>query len=86
MRPVPFKYSNKTLNPSGKTYSNNVTGVEPLPIWSDGEQCVSCWRPTWKERLSILLFGRVWLAILSGSTHPPAFVDGRKEYLKPEGT
>ena len=42
MKPVNFKHSNKTLQPSGATYSENVTGVEPLHIFTDGEQCVSC--------------------------------------------
>ena len=82
MKPVNFKHSNKTLQPSGATYSENVTGVEPLHIFTDGEQCVSCWRMTWMERLSLLIFGRVWVAVLTGQTQPPIFVIAAKTYLR----
>jgi len=82
MKPVRFNYQNRVLQPSGKEYSENVTGVDPLPVWTDGEQCVSCWRMTWRERLSALLFGRVWLAILSGGTQPPVWIGASRDYLK----
>jgi len=82
MRPVEFKYQNNVLQPSDKKYSKNVTGIDPLPIWTDGEQCVSCWRMSWRERLSALVFGRVWLAILSGRTQPPVWVGASRDYLK----
>lgn len=82
MKPINFKYSNHTLQPSGAEYSDNVIGVDPLPIWTDGEQCVSCWRMSWRERLSALLFGRVWLAVLSGYTQPPVCIQASREYLK----
>lgn len=84
MKPQNFKHSTGTLQPSGARYSENVSEVEPLPVWSDGEQCVSLWRPSLRERLSVLLFGRVWLALLSGTTQPPACVVAAKEYLGPE--
>ena len=85
MKPISFGYSNKVLLPSNQEYSRNVIGVSPLTIWTDGEQCVSCWRMSFRERLSALLFGRVWLAILSGETQPPVYVVADKEYLV-EGT
>lgn len=82
MKPVAFKYVNKVLNPSGKEYSQNVTGVDPLPIWTDGEQCLSCWSLSWRERLNVLLFGHVWLATLTGANQPPVCLTADKEYLK----
>lgn len=82
MKPINFKHQTKELQPSGKQYSGNVIGVQSLPIFSDGEQCVSCWQMTWRERLSALFFGRAWLAILSGSTQPPVVIEITKEYLK----
>lgn len=84
MKPIRFKFSNKTLQPSGLEYSSNVAGVDPLPIWTDGEQCVSCWKMSFRERLSGLLFGHVWLALLSGETQPPAAVVVQKSYLREE--
>jgi hypothetical protein len=82
MKPINFKYSNKTLQPSGAVYSENVTGVEPLHIFTDGEQCVSCWRMTWRERLNAILFGRVWVATLTGNTQPPLYAEVSKSYLR----
>jgi hypothetical protein len=84
MKPQRFKHSTNTLQPSGAQYSENVSEVEPLPVWTDGEQCVSLWRPSFRERLSVLLFGRVWLALLSGRTQPPAYVVAAREYLQQE--
>lgn len=81
MKPSEFKHANRHLMPSGAEYGENVTGVEPLHVWTDGEQCLSLWRPSWRERLSILFFGKVWLALLSGQTQPPACVVACREYL-----
>ena len=82
MKPIPFKHCNKELQPSGKKYSANVTDVQPLPIWTDGEQCVSCWQMTWRERFAALFRGRVWLAMLTGKTQPPACLSVEKEYVR----
>ena len=85
MKPIEFKYANWRLDPpAGKEYSENVTGIDPLPVWTDGEQCVSCWQMTWRERLAALLFGRVWLAVLSGSTQPPVCIEAGRAYLEEE--
>lgn len=35
---------------------------------------MSCWRLTWKERIKALLFGKVWLGVLSGFTQPPVWM------------
>ena len=82
MKPVWFKFSNQTLQPSGQEYSENVESVAPLSVWTDGAQCVSCWRMSLRERLSALLFGRVWLALLSGETQPPVSLVASREYLR----
>ena len=84
MKPVQFEYSNKVLQPGRRKYSANVTGVDPLPVWTDGEQCISCWQMSLRERLSALLFGRVWLALLSGSTQHPAYIQASRDYLQEE--
>lgn len=53
-----------------------------LHVWSDGNQCVSCWKPTFKERLNILFGGKVWLGVLSGKTQPPVFVSSIRVFNK----
>lgn len=57
MKPIEFPEATKQLQPSGKEYSENVIAVKPLPIWTDGEQCVSKWRLSWLERLAMLFRG-----------------------------
>lgn len=83
MTPVDFKYRNKFLvaNPAE---SRNAYGIEvqPLPIWTDGKQCVSCWKLSFRERIAALLFGRVWLSVLTGGTQPPVALRARREYFK----
>ena len=84
MEPVNFQHSNKTLSPpvrAAEKYSDNVDDVESLHVWTDGEQCVSCWKMSWKERLLALWKGRVWCAVLSGETQPPIFLIVQGEYL-----
>ena len=76
--PIRHKFVNKELKaPYGKEDE-----IPPLPIYSDGEQCVSCWQMTWRERLSALFFGRVWLSVLNGHTQPPVWIWATKEALK----
>ena len=93
MKPIGFKYANQQLGaPAGllercdrrSPLELHVEGIDPLPVWTDGEQCVSCWRMPVRERLSALLFGRVWLAVLSGSTQPPVYIQAGRTYLKEE--
>jgi hypothetical protein len=58
----------------------SMTGEEcqPLPVFRDGERCISAWRPTWRERFSILFFGRVWLHVWFGNTQPPVLLEGKR--------
>jgi hypothetical protein len=68
MEPMNFKQSNKDLlKPEGWTDEECAT----LPVFTDGKQCISLWKMTWRERLSALLFGKVWLFVISGQTQPP---------------
>jgi hypothetical protein len=74
MIPVTFEQANKNLlKPEGMTDEE----CGSLPVYNDGQHCISCWRPTWRERLSILLFGKVWLWVYSGYTQPPVALEGK---------
>jgi len=79
MQPISFKESNKTL---GKPQGWTDEQCSPLPVFSDGKQCISLWKPTIKERLSILFFGRVWLWVWTGATQPPVSIEGKKKVFK----
>lgn len=75
MKPVKFKEANKNL-----LKPDSMTDEECSSLWvyTDGVQCVSCWRLTFKERMFALLFGKVWLSVLSGHTQPPVWLDCSK--------
>lgn len=58
MIPMKFEEANRCL-----TKPADMTDEECGSLWvySDGHDCVSCWKLTFRERISVLLFGRVWL-------------------------
>lgn len=76
MNPIDFVEANKTLT---KPLSMTDEECGSLSVWNDGKQSVSCWRPTLRERLSILIFGCVWLTVLSGETQPPVALSGKRK-------
>ena len=71
MKPIGFEHSNR--------------GGKVFPRWSDGQNCVSCWRMSWRERLSGLLFGRLWLHVVGSPKHPPVWVEVSRKCLKVSG-
>ena len=73
MKPIAFKEATKTL-----LKPENMTDKEcsPLPVFSDGKQYISCWRPSWRELFSIIWFRKVWCCVLSGQTQPPIWLLG----------
>ena len=79
MKPINFKEANKTLmKPEGMIDEE----CGSLPVLTDGCECLSCWKMSWKERLSALLFGRVWVSVMSGGTQPPIWAGCQKTVLK----
>lgn len=79
MKPTDFKQSTKVLQrPSTMAESE----CQSLPVWCDGKQCVSAWKPSLRERLNILFGGKVWLGVLSGNTQPPVFISGETVFAK----
>lgn len=84
MTPSSFKYANRLLGaPKGHVPEESPVGeIMALPVWTDGQQCVSCWKATWRERISLLLFGRLWIAVWMGSTQPPICPTITRTYLR----
>ena len=75
-RPTSFPESNKTL-----TKPDSMTDAEcsSLPVYTDGRECISCWKLPLRQRLAALFFGRVWLSVLTGTgTQPPVWIDCAK--------
>ncbi len=83
MNPMSFPESNRTLTkPAG------VTDEEcgSLEVFAEGAHCLSCWRMSWRERMSALLFGKTWLWVWSGGkTQPPVGLEVRRSLAWNEG-
>jgi len=75
MIPANFQEANKNL-----LKPENMTDGEcgSLPVFCDGNQCVSLWKLSWRERISIVLFNNVWLQVISGYTQPPVVLSATK--------
>jgi hypothetical protein len=81
MEPVKFKEANKNLL---KPHSMTDEECASLWVFTDGQQCVSRWYLTWKDRLRILFYGHVWLAVHSGVTQPPVRLDSDRTVFQTE--
>lgn len=47
-------------------FAENQPEYMPLPaLRLDDGEIICCWSPTWKERLSILLRGKIWHSVLT---------------------
>lgn len=77
MKPIDFRQSTKVLQ---KPATMTDKECASLHVWSDGRQCVSCWKPTLGERLRVAFGGKVWLGVASGGTQPPVFVSGKNVF------
>jgi len=74
MRPMEFKQSNVTLTGKGE--------IKDLPAFRDGEHIISCWKMSLREKLSALLFGKVWLIVKSNKTQPPVKIHCERKGFK----
>lgn len=83
MKPTGFPEQTKTLTkPIGMTDEE----CGSLPVYNDGSQSISCWRMTWRERLSALFVGRVWLQVYAGHTQPPVSLTAAKTIFEQPNT
>lgn len=72
--PTKFDEANRNL-----AKPNGMTDEECNSLWvfTDGSQCVSRWKLSWKDRLRILRTGTIWLGILSGYSQPPVWLEAK---------
>lgn len=78
LKPVKFKEANRELLPAAK--APNHKGIY---VFTDGEQCISRWKLTLRQRLCVLIYGRIWLGIKSGESMPGAWMDcGRTCFVR----
>lgn len=81
MKPIDFTEANKVLQ---KPESMTDEQCVPLPVYTNGEQCVSCWQASWKERWRFLFTGQVWLWVWSGETQPPVALVTHDPFSNPD--
>lgn len=82
MKPIEFKeQTGKLLKP----YDMTDEECEPLPIHNTGHQIISCWKMSFRERLSGLFFGKVWVDVLTKYSHPPIYPCCMKTIFKKQG-
>ena len=75
VKPIVFKERTGTL---GRPVGITEEQCGSLSVHQTGEQVISCWRASWRERLSLLVFGRVWLWVWSGNTQPPVTLEATR--------
>ena len=73
--PIKFEQANQLVS---RPLEMSKEECGELYIFSDGQYCISLWQMSWKERLSALFFGRVWLWVYSGHTQPPVALEATK--------
>lgn len=83
MKPIQFPEQTIVLRKPA-----NMTDEEcaSLPVFTDGEQVISCWALTWRERFRVLVSGRVWLGVLSGRTQPPVYIVAKAPFAPSPST
>jgi hypothetical protein len=79
------------MHPVNRPGSDALTGGDCEPLWvtrgrqSDGtEALVSEWCLTWRERLEVLLGGRVWLTVRGIHNHPPVALTAASPIAEPQ--
>ncbi len=71
MNPIPFKGQSAELK---KPASMTDAECSSLPILRIDNTVISCWRMSWRERVTALITGKIWLGVLSGQSQPPVYL------------
>lgn len=74
MHPVTFNQANGSLTGGPAAEWGTHEDVGDLPVYRDANEIISCWRPSFGERLVLLFRPRLWLRVLGGS-HPPVSIE-----------
>ena len=80
---VNFPESNKIWR-GWKAEPDDPTEVGDLPVHTTAKnEQISCWRLSWRERLSALCHGKVWLYVMG--RQPPVYVTSKKTVFQTKG-
>ncbi len=81
MIPIKFKEATKELQ-KPKGWTDEECGS--LWVFSNGTECISRWKISFKELLKIILFRKIWLSVYSGYTQPPVYLSCEKTVFEKE--
>jgi hypothetical protein len=70
MNPTDFPEATGTLGGGPAAKYGTSDDVADLPVCRSGGVVISCWALSWRDRLRVLVTGRVWLCVL-GDNHAP---------------
>jgi hypothetical protein len=68
MNPIKFKEANDILL---KPEAMSDKQCAELHVYKGEGVIISCWKPSFKERLDIILGRKIWLWVMAERTHPP---------------
>lgn len=77
MKPIDFAEANRTLMPP-----SGMNNCDELRVFTDGKECISKWKLTFKERIAILFGASVWMGMKSGGTQPPVFLNVEYPFIQ----
>ena len=80
MKEIAFNEENSLIevrDKDGKLYNTHH-------VWTDGLESISCWKMSLRERISALIFGKVWLRTRTGKQQPVTTLACMKEYFVEE--
>jgi hypothetical protein len=73
--PTDFPQATRTLNGGPAEKFGTAKDVGDLRVVDDSQGCIdSCWKLSWRERLSALIHGKVWLLVRAENTHAPVAI------------
>ena len=81
MKPRKFDESNLLLLRPETMTAEECTSL-PIYMDDDNTYCLSCWKPTLRERFSILLFGKVWMWVMSSGTQPGVALEAARTIFR----
>ena len=81
MKPIEFPEQTKVLRkPDNMTDEKCIS----LPVFCNGEECISKWELNEADKKHIAEKGYIWLRVWGGQTQPPFCVEARETvFVKP---
>lgn len=83
LRPEYFPQANGLLH-RPKDMTDAECASLAVYLYPDKTVTVSCWRPSWRERLMLLLGKPVWLYKYGYGGHPPVAIEVQNPFDKKE--